>query len=445
MDTLQLHCPLAKISTREMRYDQLTPILVYAAVGGIGTCMLESAYDEGYGTYSFIGINPIGTFTAIGEKIKIDINGQVNEYSGDPYVFLAKFAAQRKAFGFVGYDAIRLKEHIPDRHPPEATPDFLFHIYKTIIKFDHNAQKIIFAHEGSEDELEQVIARAFTTVSVPQFKGSVPLSVKSNLTDDEYMYMVKRAQEYIKAGDIFQVVLSRTFSVETKATPLDIYRALRQLNPTPYLMFFQEENYAIASASPELLVGVRNGKIETVPIAGTCKVGDDINKLLADPKENAEHVMLVDLARNDVGSVAKPGTVKVSQYKAVKSYSHVTHIVSRVVGELDSKYNALQVLKAALPAGTLSGAPKIRAMEIIDELEYSRRGLYGGSIMVIDEAGNITSSIAIRTAVIYPNKVEVRTGAGIVLDSIPEKESEETKLKARGVITALELANGGLQ
>ena len=440
-----LYPPLNEIILREMRYDQLTPILVYAAVGGVGACMLESAYDEGYGTYSFIGINPIGTFTAVGRDITVKINNETREYNGEPYIYLNEFAHGRKAFGFVGYDAIRLKENIPDRHKPQPTPDFLFHIYKTVIKFDHNAQKLIFAHEGTEQELDEVVARAFKPVTVPQFKGPKPLTVKTNVSDDEYMYMVRQAQEYIKAGDIFQVVLSRTFTAETNAKPLDIYRALRQISPTPYLTFFQEENYSIASASPELLVGVKNCLIETVPIAGTCKAGDDINKLLADAKENAEHVMLVDLARNDVGSVSKPGTVKVSQYKAIKQFSHVTHIISRVVGELDPKYNALQVLKAVLPAGTLSGAPKIRAMEIIDELEYSRRGLYGGSIMMIDEVGNITSSIAIRTAVIYPHRVEIRAGGGIVLDSVPEKESEETKLKARGVITALELANGGLQ
>jgi anthranilate synthase component 1 len=443
MDKL-IHHPLAKMIKREMRYDQLTPILVYAAVGGVGACMLESAYDEGYGKYSFIGINPLGTFTANGHNITIEINGQSKSYTGDPYEYLTRFSSLRKAFGFVGYDAVRLKEKIPDRHESQATPDFLFHVYKTIIEFDHNAQKIIFAHEGTEEELDQIIKRAFTHVTVPQFKGAVPVNVKTNISDDEYMYMVRQAQEYIKAGDIFQVVLSRIFTAETNAKPLDVYRALRQISPTPYLTFFQEENFSIASASPELLVGVKNGKIESVPIAGTCKAGDDINKLLADPKENAEHVMLVDLARNDVGSVSKPGTVKVSQYKAIKAYSHVTHIVSRVVGELDPTYNALQVLKAALPAGTLSGAPKIRAMEIIDELETSRRGLYGGSIMLIDESGNITSSIAIRTAVIYPGRVEIRAGGGIVLDSVPENEAEETKLKARGVIAALELANGGL-
>ncbi len=194
--------------------------------------------------------------------------------------------------------------------------------------------------------------------------------------------------------------------------------------------------------SPELLVGVKNGIIESVPIAGTCKKGDDINRLLADPKESAEHVMLVDLARNDVGSVATPGTVQVAEYRSVKHYSHVSHIVSRVIGTLDTKYTPMQVLKACLPAGTLSGAPKIRAMEIIDELEHSRRGLYGGAILTIDEIGNLTSAIAIRTAFIQDGVLEVRTGAGIVLDSVPEKEAEETKMKSRSVISALEVASG---
>ena len=435
---------LDKIITKEMSYDELTPIMVYTNLGGFGSCMFESAYDEGYGKYSFLGINPIGTFSAIANNITIEINGSKESYIGNPYDYLSKFSSMRKAFGYVAYDAIRLKEKLPDRHDFGGNPDFLFHIYKTIIKFDHDAKKIVFSHEGSIEELDEIINTAFIPVKIREFKGAVPVDVKNSITDDEFIKMVKKAQEYIKAGDIFQVVLSRVFSAKVVAKPFEIYRALRQMNPTPYLAFFEEDGFAIASASPELLVGVKGGIIETVPIAGTCKVGDDINILLSDPKENAEHIMLVDLARNDVGVVSKPGTVKVSQYKAIKSYSHVSHIVSHVVGELDSKYTPLEALKSILPAGTLSGAPKIRAMEIIDELETSRRGIYGGSMMMIDEGGNIISSIAIRTAFIYSDRVEVRTGAGIVLDSVPEKESEETKLKSLGVIRALELANGGV-
>ncbi len=443
MDKL-LHYPLGKIIKREIHYDELTPIQVYSTLGGVGSCMFESAHDEGYGKYSFIGINPLATFSAIANSITIDINGTKTTFSGNPYDYLRQFSVSRKSFGFVAYDAVRLKEKIPDRHAPKQTPDFLFHIYQTIIAFDHNSKTLIFRHEGSEGELDEIVKKSLNPSQVLKFRVATPLKVTTNITDDEFMDMVRMAQEYIKAGDIFQVVLSRVFSAKVDAKAFDIYRALRQISPTPYLTFFEEDGFSIASASPELLVGVKNGIIETIPIAGTCKAGDDINILLSDPKENAEHVMLVDLARNDVGFVSKPGTVKVSEYKSIKAYSHVSHIVSRVIGELDSKYNPLDALKAILPAGTLSGAPKIRAMEIIDELETSKRGIYGGSIMMIDETGDITSAITIRTALIYPDYVEVRTGAGIVLDSVPQKEAEETKLKALGVIKALELANGGL-
>lgn len=431
--------------TKEMRYDQLTPVLAYAAIGGAGSCMMESAYDEGYGTFSFIGINPLATFTANGNKIKINALGQELTIEGDPYQTLQEFSQGRRVFGFIAYDAVRQKEKLPDRHPAQPTPEFLFHIYTTVIKFDHKLQKVSFQHHGSESELETIIHKVFNPVSVSQFQEPGSIDVAPDISDEEYAKMVMKAKDYIKAGDIFQVVLSRTFKAKTNATAFDIYRALRQLNPTPYLSFFEENDFAIAAASPELLVGVKNGMIETVPIAGTCKKGDDINVLLNDPKETAEHIMLVDLARNDVGSVAKPGTVRVSEFKSVKTYSHVSHIVSRVVGELDEKYTPLNALKAILPAGTLSGAPKIRAMEIIDELENSRRGMYGGSILTIDEEGNLTSSITIRTAVIYGKTVEVRTGAGIVLDSEPLKEARETSLKSRGVITALELAEGGVK
>ncbi|MDQ5921363.1 MAG: anthranilate synthase component [Pseudomonadota bacterium] len=444
----KLHHPLGNIIVREMPYDQLTPIMVYSAIGGVNSCMLESAYDDGYGTYSFIGINPLATFSAVGKKITVSTeSAEIIQIEGDPYLLLPHFIAKRKAFGFVGYDAVRLKEHLPSRHKADKNmlPDFLFKLYKTIIKFDHKMQKLIFTHEGTDLELDKIIDKILSPLPLRCFGITAPLEISSDVTDEEFAGMVESAQEYIRSGDVFQVVLSRTFSASTRAKPLDIYRALRQLNPTPYLAFFEENDYAIVSASPELLVGVKGRAIETVPIAGTCKAGDDVSQLLACPKETAEHVMLVDLARNDIGSVATPGTVEVSRYKETKSYSHVTHIVSRVIGELSDELHPLCALKAILPAGTLSGAPKIRAMQIIDELECSQRGLYGGAIMLIDENGDITSSIAIRSAVICDNVVEIRTGAGIVFDSIPEKEVMETKLKARGVIAALELAHGGLQ
>lgn len=428
--------------TKELRYDQLTPVLAYATIGNLHSCMMESAYDEGYGTYSFIGVDPLATFKAIGNNITITKDGVSNDMVADPHLEFSKFADNNRVFGFMTYDTVRQKEILPDRHSSQGIPDFLFHIYKTVLRFDHKTQKVLFTHFGEEDELDNIINRVFNPVAVDHFKDAGDIVVTTDVSDEDYMKMVSKAQEYIRAGDIFQVVLSRTFSAKIKVKPFDIYRALRSISPTPYMTFFEEDGFSIASSSPELLVGVKSGLIESVPIAGTCKKGDDINRLLADPKENAEHVMLVDLARNDVGSMSVPGTVQVTAYRLVKHFSHVSHIVSRVIGTLDSKYSPIEVLKACLPAGTLSGAPKIRAMEIIDELEHSRRGLYGGAIITIDEDGNLTSAIAIRTAVIRDDILEVRAGGGIVLESIPEKEAEETRLKARGVITALEVASG---
>lgn len=430
--------------TRNLAYDSLTPILAYSAIGGVGSTMMESAYDEGYGKYSFIGINPLATLRAIGRKVSIEFGSERAEHECDPYSLLPEFTKGRKVFGFVTYDGVRVKEVLPDRHPPKHVPDFFFRLYKTVICFDHHAQKLIITHEGSGSELDQVIERLFTISTMPPASNHEKVVLLPDVSDEEYAAKVVKAKEYIRKGDIFQVVLSRTFSGESYLAPFALYRALRKLNPTPYLYLFEEAEFAVAGASPELLVGVKDNVIETVPIAGTCKKGDDINELLNDPKETAEHIMLVDLARNDVGAVAKAGTVTVTKFKNVKSYSHVSHIVSHVVGQLESdKYNPFDVVRSVLPAGTLSGAPKIRAMEIIDELEMTRRGLYGGAVMMIDQDGSLTAAIAIRTMFMQNHQIELRVGAGIVYDSVPEKEVQETYLKARGGMASIELATGG--
>lgn len=429
---------------RQLSYDSLTPIMAYSAIGGVGSTMMESAYDEGYGKYSFIGINPLATLRATGNRVTIEYDDIVTTHECDPYSLLPEFTHGRKVFGFVTYDGVRVKEVLPDRHPPKHVPDFFFRLYKTVICFDHHAQKLIINHEGTEGELDELVVRLFTPVNVMNLFNQEKITLLPDVSDEEYADKVLRAKEYIRQGDIFQVVLSRTFSGESDLTPFALYRALRKLNPTPYLYLFEEAEFAVAGASPELLVGVKDNVIETVPIAGTCKKGDDINELLNDPKETAEHIMLVDLARNDVGAVAKAGTVTVTKFKNVKTYSHVSHIVSHVVGQLESnKYNPFDVVRSVLPAGTLSGAPKIRAMEIIDELEMTRRGLYGGAVMMIDEVGDLTAAIAIRTMFMQNRQIELRVGAGIVYDSDPYKEVQETYLKARGGMASIELATGG--
>lgn len=443
---LEINQKFANISpvVRQLAYDSLTPILAYSAIGGVGSTMMESAYDEGYGKYSFIGINPLATLRAVGRNVSIEFGKELTYHVCDPYSLLPEFTKGRKVFGFVTYDGVRVKEELPDRHPPKHVPDFFFRLYKTVICFDHHAQKLIITHEGSSQELDLIVDKLFTISTMPPIAQNAKVSLLPDVSDEEYAAKVIKAKEYIRKGDIFQVVLSRTFIGESDISPFSLYRALRKLNPTPYLYLFEETEFAVAGASPELLVGVKDNVIETVPIAGTCKKGDDINILLADPKETAEHIMLVDLARNDVGAVAKAGTVTVTKFKNVKTYSHVSHIVSHVVGQLDSDiYNPFDVVRSVLPAGTLSGAPKIRAMEIIDELEMTRRGLYGGAVMMIDEDGSLTAAIAIRTMFIQNRQIELRVGAGIVYDSVPEKEVEETYLKARGGMASIELAAGG--
>lgn len=432
-----------KIIQQEMSYDSLTPIFVYRAVGGTGSCILESAYEKGEGKTSSIGVHPIGTFQATGKQIAIEMHGEKTSFVGDPYKALRQFSENRKVFGFITYDAIRLKEDIPDRHPTKNVPDFFFHLYETIITFYHDKQKIIITHEGTQEGLDSILKKCFEPVRLDPFKGRKKIDIRSDLKKEEFAKMVEKAKKHIIAGDVFQVVLSRILQAEVSTSPFEIYRALRQVSPSPYHFLFEEEDFAIAGASPELMISVQDGKIESMPIAGTSPKEKKGSELLECPKESAEHVMLVDLARNDVGVLAIPGSVTVADYMKVKAFSHVNHIISRVTGLLEPSFHALDAFKVSFPAGTLSGAPKIRAMEIIDDLETSRRGLYGGAIVMLDERGNLMSCIAIRTAFIRGSKVEIRVGAGVVLDSDGAKEAEETEHKARSVIEALELAEGG--
>lgn len=429
---------------REISNDCLTPILVYQALGGIGCCILESAFETGEGKVSYIGLNPLGTFTAVGEHIDVETSESKRSFCGDPYEALKRFSEGHSIFGFIGYNAVRLKEAIPNRHPPSELPDFFFHFYQTVIKFDHEKRTLLCIHEGSEEEVEALFERCFHSVPPHPLKQPISISLDVDVGDQAYGDLVEQAKQYIQAGDIFQVVLSRTFHTSIQSQPFEVYRALRHVSPAPYLFFFEEEAFAIAGASPELLISVQGDAIESVPIAGTSPKTESFDSLLSNPKECAEHVMLVDLARNDVGIVAEAGSVCVTGYKIVKSFSHVNHIVSRVKGRLQGSLHPLDALKASFPAGTVSGAPKVRAMEIIDALESTARGLYAGAIVVLDEHGNLTSALAIRTAVIQNSHAKVRTGAGIVLDSDREKEAQETKHKASSVLAALELAEGSL-
>lgn len=434
-----------QILRKEIAYDGLTPTLVYQALGGLGAILFESAFEKGEGKVSFIGVNPLGTFQSHGLQIQEEFKGVITSFRGDPYEALKKFSKGRKTFGFIGYQAIRLKESLPDRHPKTGFPDFFFHFYETVIAFYHDQQKVICFHEGNKASLNVIMQQLQTIGSLETFQSPQKIDFQVDLTEQEFIDLVDKAKEFIRAGDIFQVVLSRTFYAKIKAKPFEIYRALRQVSPSPYHFFFEEKEFAIAGASPELMIAVQGGVIESMPIAGTMPKEISKEYLLNSSKDNAEHVMLVDLARNDVGAVSFPGSVTVADYKTIKAFSHVNHLISRVTGKLDSKFHSLDAFKASFPAGTLSGAPKIRAMEIIDTLEKSRRDLYGGAVVFLDEEANLMSCIAIRTAFIQESKVQIRVGAGIVLDSNGLSEAQETEHKAKSVFEALELAEGGLQ
>lgn len=459
----------------EVLADHMTPIRMFRALKKEGTpCfMLESVENKDqWGRYSFIGVNP---------KFEIKINGHQVEDHGekkevdDPIAYLMKRVEEYRSpvmedrpkltggfIGYFGYDTIRYVEKRLTNIPEDdlKMPECHLCMYDEIIAYDHLSSKAVIIqniHKGDDvkkvyhelaDRAELILRRMERPVSLQKDRFETgEIEVKSNLTKQAYEQNVKKAKEYIKNGDIFQVVLSQRFEVETDVDPFDVYRCLRTSNPSPYLYFFDYQDYQVVGASPEKLVSVQNGIVTTKPIAGTVPRGetkeeDDmlVRQLEHDPKERAEHTMLVDLGRNDVGKVCEFGTVKVKNFMTVEKYSKVTHLVSDVQGRLRKDKTALNALMSVLPAGTLSGAPKVRAMEIIDELENKKRGVYGGTVGYLGFDGNIDTCIAIRTVVFKDGKGYVQAGAGIVADSVPEKEFKETQNKALAVVYAIKEA-----
>ena len=459
----------------EMLADHVTPIQVFMALRKAGTpsFMLESVENrDQWGRYSFIGVNPKKEVKINGTEIEIDGKKQtvenhiayliemVNAYQSPVLVDKPKLTGG--FIGYFGYDTIRFVEKKLVNVPEDDLnmPECHLCMYDEIVAFDHLTNRVIVIQNvHGDDDLEtkykSLEPRARQMIKqIDNFRmdrkertDKKETKVISNLTKEEYQSKVEKAKEYIRNGDIFQVVLSQRFEVESEADPFDVYRCLRTTNPSPYLYFFDFVDYQIAGASPEMLVSVTNGIVTTKPIAGTVPRGttkkeDDIlvRQLMHDPKEQAEHTMLVDLGRNDVGKVSRFGTVRVDNFMSVEKYSKVTHLVSDVQGELREDKTALDALMSILPAGTLSGAPKVRAMEIIDELENKKRGLYGGTVGYLAFDGNIDTCIAIRTVLFKDGKGYVQAGAGIVADSEPEKEYEETKNKALAVINAIKEA-----
>ena len=350
--------------------------------------------------------------------------------------------------GFISYDIVRHWENISDKYTELNYADFQFGLFNEGIIFDHEKERVYYYHSG-DNNLKEVLELLDTEREIGTINYTEPIS---NINKETFENNVDVAKEYVRSGDIFQVVLSRKYEFKISGDLLSIYKSLRTINPSPYMYYFKSNDLNIIGASPEMLVRVTDNQIETFPIAGTRPRDEDMEKnkklteeLLSDEKERAEHVMLVDLARNDVGQIARFGSVKVPEFMEVHQFSHVQHIVSKVIGELKDEKDCFEAIRAIFPAGTVSGAPKIRAMEIIQELEKESRGPYAGALGYFSKNMCADFAITIRTLVVKGNKAYIQAGAGIVADSVPEKEWFETEQKAGALIDALKIAKNGEQ
>ena len=457
--------------------DTETPVSVFMRFQDVcPNCFLLDSVEGGekWARYSFIGRDPIVTIRIRDNAANLQHrDGTVEQMRGNPFrivqAVMNRYRSPRiegmprlfgGAVGFFGYDLVRSIERLPAPPPDElGLPDCHFMVVDEMIAFDHLKQKLtLIVNMPTKGDLElnyqracerletnrRILADARWKADRRPRQGTRTTEPVSNVSRERYLEMVARAKEYIRNGDIFQVVLSQRFSVETDADPLDVYRMLRVMNPSPYLYYLKFDGYSIVGASPEMLVRCEDGVVETCPIAGTRPRGATPEEdaaleagLLADEKELAEHRMLVDLGRNDIGKVSEFGSVHLTEYMKIRRFSRVMHITSTVQGKLREGLNAFDALMAVLPAGTLSGAPKVRAMEIIDELEPTRRGPYGGAIGYISFDGSLDSCITIRTIVFANGKATVQAGGGIVADSVAEAEYQECINKAGAPLKAL--------
>ena len=458
--------------------DLLTPVMLFSRMRASGSeCFLLESVEGGetVARYTFLGTGPVGRWTVEDGQARLEQNGVSQPCAGAPLEALERIVRRELfipdpdlpplaagAVGYLCYDAVRLFEEIPDRHPREGgIPDAQFLLYDSVAAFDHPRQRLLLlttvdltASSDAEREVDGAVARldrleAFLGQPDPPRREADTSSSEFTplMPKQAYLHAVGAIQEGIAAGEVYQCVLSQRWTARVGLDPFDVYRALRALNPSPYLYYLETREASILGSSPEMLVRCRGREVETRPIAGTVARGATPDEdarlaatLLADPKERAEHVMLVDLARNDLGRVCEIGSVSVPRYAAVEKFSHVQHLVSEVRGRLAAGRSAADALMACFPAGTLTGAPKIRAMELIDSLEAARRGVYGGAVGYFDAAGNCDLAIAIRTAVVEKGLWRVQAGAGIVADSVPDKEYAEAESKAAAIFRAIDLA-----
>ena len=470
---------------REVLADLDTPVSAYLKLADHPCSYLFESVQGGekWGRYSIIGL-PCGTVIQIrGREIWVLEQGVAVEHHdvADPLAWIEQFQARYQVpeiadlprfngglVGYFGYDTIAYIESRLDtgsKPDPLATPDILLMVSEQLVVFDNLKGSLYFVVHVDPSrpdafvqgqrrlaELEERLRQAVPAYGLPTASREIGESdFVSGFTERAFKNAVDKTRQYIIDGDVMQVVLSQRLSIPFEAKPLDLYRALRSLNPSPYMYFLNFEGFQIVGSSPEILVHLEDRRVTVRPIAGTRPRGrseredkEHERSLLADPKELAEHLMLIDLGRNDVGRVSEIGTVRLTEKMVIERYSHVMHIVSNVSGELGGNRTAIDVLRATFPAGTLTGAPKIRAMEIIDELEPVKRGIYGGAVGYIAWNGNMDTAIAIRTAVIKDGKLHIQAGAGIVYDSVPENEWAETMNKARAMFRAVTRAEGGL-
>ena len=471
--------------TREILADLDTPLSVYLKLvrGPYGYLFESVQGGEKWGRYSIIGLPCRTRLRVYGSRVIVETDGKVVESLevDDPLAYVEDFKARFRVpevedlprfygglVGYFGYDTVAYIEprlRNAEKPDPLGTPDILLMVSDEVVVFD-NLSGRMFVVVHADIEAGQTLADAQTRIDelyammqtgaprhAPQSVRTIGESdFVSGFTEQGFKSAVERIKQYILDGDCMQVVISQRLSIPFKARPLDLYRALRGLNPSPYMYFLDLGDFQIVGSSPEILVRLEDGEVTVRPIAGTRRRGHTEAEdqameaeLLADPKELAEHLMLIDLGRNDTGRVAEIGSVKLTDKMVVERYSHVMHIVSNVTGQLREGMSAMDVLRATFPAGTVSGAPKIRAMEIIDELEPVKRGIYSGAVGYLAWNGNMDTAIAIRTAVVKDGQLEIQAGAGVVADSIPELEWKETLNKGRAVFRAVALAEAGLE
>jgi anthranilate synthase component 1 len=446
--------------------------------------LLESIEGgENRGRYSIIGLKPDILWRADGDSAAINRNpdgtpdafkptgagtlSSLRELLDESAIDLPEELPPMAAgvFGYMGYETVRLVEHLPDaREPAIDVPDAIMMRPTLIVIFDTVKDELTIvtpvrptkgvnataAHDAARKRLEEAVAALEEPLGLSSTPGQADLALpemQSNTPAADYLGMVKRAKDYITAGDAFQIVLSQRFSTPFTLPPFALYRALRRTNPSPFLFYLEFGEFALVGSSPEILVRVRDGEITVRPLAGTARRGATRQEdeqlaatLIADPKERAEHLMLLDLGRNDVGRVAEIGSVEVTDQYQIERYSHVMHIVSNVIGKLDQRHDAIDALMAGFPAGTVSGAPKVRAMEIIDELEKDKRGPYAGCVGYFSACGHMDTCIVLRTALVKDDVMHIQAGAGIVYDSIPENEQQECINKAKALVRAAEEA-----